>query len=145
MTKLSLQDLKVLRSAGESITDATAHDYAGIKMAEDAKINNLMPRDWLIGTAFFEQLTASSVTMKHVLFYLKDLVQSIRHAYRTADEAIKVYKDMMFLHDAGVLMIMLECVPWKVTEKTTKYLKVLTMKTGAGIGCDGQGRMVPTC
>ncbi len=60
---------------------------------------------------------------------------------RTAAEAQRVFKDAMLLQDAGVWMIELECVPWRVAEVITKRLRVLTMGTGSGTGCDGQGLM----
>lgn len=59
----------------------------------------------------------------------------------TAAEAVRIYRDAMLLQDAGVWMIELECVPWKVAEVITKRLTVLTMGTGSGLGCDGQGLM----
>ena len=60
---------------------------------------------------------------------------------RTAAEAVQVYRDAMQLQDAGVWMIELECVPWRVAEVITDRLRVLTMGTGSGTGCDGQGLM----
>ena len=60
---------------------------------------------------------------------------------RTAAEAVQVYRDAMALQDAGVWIIELECVPWRVAERITRDLKVLTMGTGSGTGCDGQGLM----
>ena len=65
-----------------------------------------------------------------------------RSVGKTASEAVKVYKDALLLQEAGAWMIELECVPWKVAEKITQDLKVLTMGTGSGTGCDGQGLMV---
>ena len=60
---------------------------------------------------------------------------------RTAAEAIQVHRDAQLLQDAGVWMIELECVPFRVAEVITKRLRVLTMGTGSGTGCDGQGLM----
>ncbi len=69
------------------------------------------------------------------------LTGGYRSVGRTAAEALKVYNDAMSLEAAGAWMIELECVPWKVAEKITQDLKVLTMGTGSGTGCDGQGLM----
>jgi 3-methyl-2-oxobutanoate hydroxymethyltransferase len=60
---------------------------------------------------------------------------------RTAAEAVQVYKDATMLQDAGCWMIELECVPWRVAEVITRRLGILTMGTGSGLGCDGQGLM----
>lgn len=60
---------------------------------------------------------------------------------KTAGEAVRVYKDAMLLQEAGCWIIELECVPWRLAEVITKHLKVLTMGTGSGVGCDGQGLM----
>ena len=60
---------------------------------------------------------------------------------RTATEAVQVYRDAMLLQDAGAWMIELECVPARVAEVITKRLRILTMGTGSGTGCDGQGLM----
>ena len=60
---------------------------------------------------------------------------------RTAEEAVQVYEDAMRLQEAGVWMIELECVPWRVANVITKRLRILTMGTGSGTGCDGQGLM----
>lgn len=64
-----------------------------------------------------------------------------RSVGKSAAEAVQVYRDAMQLEQAGVWMIELECVPWRVAERITKDLKVLTMGTGSGTGCDGQGLM----
>ena len=60
---------------------------------------------------------------------------------RTAAEAIRIHNEAQLLQDAGVWMIELECVPWRVAEVITKRLRILTMGTGSGTGCDGQGLM----
>jgi len=60
---------------------------------------------------------------------------------KTAAEAVKVYEDAMLLQEAGVWIVELECVPWRVAERITEDLKILTVGTGSGIGCDAQGLM----
>jgi 3-methyl-2-oxobutanoate hydroxymethyltransferase len=60
---------------------------------------------------------------------------------KTAEEAVKVFQDALQLQAAGAWMIELECVPWRVAEVITRRLHVLTMGTGSGAGCDGQGLM----
>lgn len=60
---------------------------------------------------------------------------------KSAAEAVAVYRDAVSLQEAGVWIIELECVPWRVSQMLTDRLKVLTLGTGSGTGCDGQGLM----
>ncbi len=60
---------------------------------------------------------------------------------KTAAEALAVYNDAMALQSAGTWIIELECVPWRVAERITQDLKILTVGTGSGTGCDAQGLM----
>ena len=60
---------------------------------------------------------------------------------RTAEEAVQVLNDALLLQDAGVWAIEVECVPDRVAEVITKRLRIPTIGTGSGSGCDGQGLM----
>lgn len=122
MKRLTLQDLQTFKATGEAITCVTAYDYAGIQMAEDAEIDILIPHDWGIGTALFGQTSSSSVTIEHVLFYLKGIVQSVRRAYilaplpygayeisneqaiRNAAKLIKEGADSVILQGSGIVL-----------------------------------------
>lgn len=59
----------------------------------------------------------------------------------TAEEAKQVYNDAILLQEAGVWAIEVECVPDRVAEVITKRLRIPTLGTGSGAGCDGQGLM----
>lgn len=57
---------------------------------------------------------------------------------KTASQAIRLYQEVKMIRDAGVKMVVLECVPAKVAEFITKQLDVLTIGIGAGNGTSGQ-------
>jgi 3-methyl-2-oxobutanoate hydroxymethyltransferase len=58
---------------------------------------------------------------------------------RKAEEAVQVLKDALLLQDAGAWAIEIECVPDRVAEVVTHRLRIPTLGTGSGRGCDGQG------
>ncbi|CAK9027940.1 unnamed protein product [Durusdinium trenchii] len=57
---------------------------------------------------------------------------------KTAEEAKKVYDDVMALEAAGCIAVEMECVPAKVAEEITKRTKLLVFSMGSGPNCDGQ-------
>jgi 3-methyl-2-oxobutanoate hydroxymethyltransferase len=57
----------------------------------------------------------------------------------TAEEAMQVLSDSLLLQDAGVWALEVECVPDRVAEVITKRVRIPTIGTGSGAGCDGQG------
>lgn len=57
---------------------------------------------------------------------------------RTAADAGKMLKDAKALEQAGVFMIVLECIPEELAKKITKALSIPTIGIGAGKYCDGQ-------
>jgi 3-methyl-2-oxobutanoate hydroxymethyltransferase len=57
---------------------------------------------------------------------------------KTAEKAIKIYKDAIALEKAGVFAIVLEGVPEELAALITNTVKVPTIGIGAGINCDGQ-------
>jgi len=55
-----------------------------------------------------------------------------------ANEALDLYKDAQALEAAGALVVLLECVPERVSEVITSSLSVPTIGIGSGKYCDGQ-------
>lgn len=53
-------------------------------------------------------------------------------------QARKLIEDALLLEEAGVLAIVLECVPAKLAELVSKKLTIPTIGIGAGNMCDGQ-------
>ncbi len=56
----------------------------------------------------------------------------------TADSARQILEDALRLQDAGVFMIVLECIPSKVGALISEKLDVPIIGIGAGPDCDGQ-------
>lgn len=86
-------------------------------------------------------LTARAVP---VCGHLGLMPQSIHQlgAYRVQGrgdhEGERILKDAMGLQDAGVQMLVLECVPALLAEEITKALDIPVIGIGAGVGTDGQ-------
>lgn len=57
---------------------------------------------------------------------------------KTAEEAKKVYDNVMALEAAGCIAVEMECVPAKVAAEITKRTKMLVFSMGSGPDCDGQ-------
>jgi 3-methyl-2-oxobutanoate hydroxymethyltransferase len=57
---------------------------------------------------------------------------------KTADEAKKIYDDVMALEAAGCIAVEMECVPAKVAAEIAKRTKLLVFSMGSGPDCDGQ-------
>jgi len=57
---------------------------------------------------------------------------------KTAEEAKKVYDDVMALEAAGCIGVEMECVPAKVAAEISKRTKMLVFSMGSGPDCDGQ-------
>ena len=57
---------------------------------------------------------------------------------KTTEEARQLIEDAVALNEAGVISIVLECVPAKLATNVTKNSKVPTIGIGAGNGTDGQ-------
>lgn len=53
-------------------------------------------------------------------------------------QAKKLLKDALLLEEAGVLALVLECVPADLATLISKKLSIPTIGIGAGSGCDGQ-------
>lgn len=54
------------------------------------------------------------------------------------ERAVEIYEDCLALQDAGVFLVVLECIPNKLAEYITSKLSVPTIGIGAGPGCSGQ-------
>lgn len=57
---------------------------------------------------------------------------------KTAEEAKKVYDDVMALEAAGCIAVEMECVPARVAAEISKRTKLLVFSMGSGPDCDGQ-------
>ncbi len=57
---------------------------------------------------------------------------------KSYEEAQRVKKDFKALENAGVQMIVLESIPWKLAKELTESSEVITIGIGAGKYCDGQ-------
>lgn len=57
---------------------------------------------------------------------------------KTKEAATKLMDDAVYLQNAGVFSIVLECVPYQVAQKITDSLRIPTIGIGAGHYCDGQ-------
>ena len=53
--------------------------------------------------------------------------------------AAQVLRDALLLQDAAVWAMEVECVPDRVAQVITQRLRIPTVGTGSGTGCDGQG------
>lgn len=60
--------------------------------------------------------------------------------YETARE---IYLDALRLQESGVFSIVLECVPYKLSEFISKRLEIPVIGIGSGVGCDGQVLVTP--
>ncbi len=57
---------------------------------------------------------------------------------REQEEVEKLKMDLKILEDAGVFMVVLESIPWKVAKDLSESSSVITIGIGAGKYCDGQ-------
>jgi 3-methyl-2-oxobutanoate hydroxymethyltransferase len=56
---------------------------------------------------------------------------------KTADEALKVYRDTLALQEAGAFAVEMEVVPDRVAAEITKRVDIFVISMGSGPGCDG--------
>jgi len=57
---------------------------------------------------------------------------------RRQEDAVRIYNDALMLQDAGVKMIVLECIPSNLAGRITEAISIPTIGIGAGTACDGQ-------
>jgi 3-methyl-2-oxobutanoate hydroxymethyltransferase len=56
---------------------------------------------------------------------------------KTAQSALKIYKDALAYQEAGAAMITIELTPQKVTAEIAKRIRIPVISIGAGAGADG--------
>lgn len=61
---------------------------------------------------------------------------------KSADSAVKLYRDALAVEKAGAFALVLETVPTLVATHISKALRIPTIGIGAGRGCDGQVQVV---
>ena len=57
---------------------------------------------------------------------------------RTKQGASRIYEDALNLEEAGVDLLVLECVPAKLAQKITQKVRIPVIGIGAGVDTDGQ-------
>lgn len=57
---------------------------------------------------------------------------------KTKESAMELIRQAQTLQDLGIFSLVLECIPYQVSEFITKQVKVPTIGIGAGKFCDGQ-------
>lgn len=57
---------------------------------------------------------------------------------RDAKAAEKIIQDAKRLSEAGVAILVLECIPWQLAKTISEEVDVITIGIGAGADCDGQ-------
>jgi len=57
---------------------------------------------------------------------------------RNQEDADRIFDDARTLEDAGVKMLVLECIPRELARRITEAVDMPTIGIGAGIHCDGQ-------
>jgi 3-methyl-2-oxobutanoate hydroxymethyltransferase len=81
LKNITLRELRSMKDQAVPITGCTAYDYAGIRVAEDAGMDLLIPDDWGIGTTLQADASSLVVRMEDILFYLKGLVRNSTSAF----------------------------------------------------------------
>jgi 3-methyl-2-oxobutanoate hydroxymethyltransferase len=96
------------------------------------------------GTAQLEvirQITAQGIPVCGHLGLLPQSVHKLggyRVQGREAERAEEIRQDALALQDAGIDMLVLECVPSQLAAQITQSLRVPVIGIGAGNSCDGQ-------
>jgi 3-methyl-2-oxobutanoate hydroxymethyltransferase len=57
---------------------------------------------------------------------------------KTANAGRKILEDALSLEEAGIFLLVLECVPSRLAKLIASRLKIPVVGIGAGAGCDGQ-------
>ncbi len=96
------------------------------------------------GRDILDQLKALSAADIAICGHLGLQPQSV-HKYggykvqgRDQGDADRILEDAVALEQAGVKMIVLECIPMQLAEAITRAISIPTIGIGAGVGCDGQ-------
>ncbi len=62
----------------------------------------------------------------------------MRAVGKTADQAIRMYREIKAYESAGAFAVEIEVVPHRVASEISKRTSLLTVSLGAGAGCDVQ-------
>ncbi|MCU7813117.1 MAG: 3-methyl-2-oxobutanoate hydroxymethyltransferase [Candidatus Thiodiazotropha sp. (ex Notomyrtea botanica)] len=87
------------------------------------------------------QITAQGIPVCGHLGLLPQSVHKLggyRVQGREADRAEAIRQEALALQDAGIDMLVLECVPSALASEITHSLRIPVIGIGAGINCDGQ-------
>jgi 3-methyl-2-oxobutanoate hydroxymethyltransferase len=57
---------------------------------------------------------------------------------REQEDSERILEDAVALEEAGVKMIVLECIPMQLADEITRSISIPTIGIGAGVNCDGQ-------
>ena len=57
---------------------------------------------------------------------------------KTKETAERLLEEALAVQEAGAFALVLECVPYKLSELVSKKLQIPTIGIGSGAGCDGQ-------
>ena len=57
---------------------------------------------------------------------------------REQKDSERILEDAIALEEAGVKMIVLECIPMQLADEITRSISIPTIGIGAGVNCDGQ-------
>lgn len=57
---------------------------------------------------------------------------------RSATAANRLIEDALALQNAGIFLLVLECIPWQIAKLVTERVSIPTIGIGAGQFCDGQ-------
>jgi len=119
-------------------TDQACQNAARL-MAAGARMVKMEGGDWLCDT--IRQLTRNGVP---VCGHLGLTPQSV-HVFggfkvqgRDEFQAQEIYRQALTLQDAGIQLLVLECVPTALAERITKALRIPVIGIGAGPATDGQ-------
>lgn len=120
-------------------TPELAYQNAAKLMAAGAKMVKMEGGDWLCESV--RQLTRNGVP---VCGHLGLTPQSV-HVFggfkvqgRDEWQAQEIYQQALCLQDAGIQLLVLECVPSALAERICKALRIPVIGIGAGPACDGQ-------
>ena len=84
-------------------------------------------------------IKAANITVLGHVGHMPQVATDGRHVFgTTALEAKQILDGARAIQDAGVVGVVLECVPGRVATELTRLLRVPTIGIGAGCWCDGQ-------
>lgn len=115
-------DADAIRAAFAAINDGADAVYACMSMERTrAMANEGIP---VIGH--------TGLVPEHITW-----IGGYRAVGKTADEALKVYRDTLALQEAGAFAVELEVVPDRIAAEISKRLDIFVISMGSGPYCDG--------